>query len=622
MSKPASRRGRSRDPAGARPSAPDATSPSPRESAASGSADRAAQALWITLAILAAARAALAFVPSMWAWSLNLQRFMPPAIGWVLWAIAALALIPPLARRATPALASMGEAITRRSGWALPVCGALAAALVWWLPDRLWFVGDFLLRQYTLEDRPTAVTTWYPYALPLDLFLHDAVGRFLMQRLGFVANDTGRLLGAIEAALLALTAIAFARVLRLRGVAAAAAAGIVFWGGYLTMFTGYNKAFAELPLVMAAVAVTGLSLVRHGRGPLRFGLVLAAGFVLHRSALGLVPVAILAWVLWSRACPGAWRRPVALAALALPVAVLAAMLPRIIGIIARIDPMHFTPEEVRQAGGILPGLLLGTRLVDLANLVPMLSPVALAAPPMALMLGRALPWRAEGVPLVTLALPFVVTMPFIHPGQGYYRDWDDFAAAGMTMSLVTAWLVARALERTPRHAWLALAALLGAAAPSLQWLSHQSDVNRGLERVETFLREEPPRTASERARVWDYLGWRLTDLGRFDGAADAFARLAEVQPSPRVMRQWATTEALRGDPRRAQEIYRRMLARFPDVSAGWRELARISYEMGDLAEARRAAGELLRLNPGHAGTRDLIAHIDSLARLRGGTGGE
>jgi tetratricopeptide (TPR) repeat protein len=83
------------------------------------------------------------------------------------------------------------------------------------------------------------------------------------------------------------------------------------------------------------------------------------------------------------------------------------------------------------------------------------------------------------------------------------------------------------------------------------------------------------------------------------------------------MRQWASTEALRGDPRRAQEIYRQMLTRFPNVSAGWFELARLSYEMGDLEEARRAAAELLRLNPGHGPTRDLIAHIDSLRTARG-----
>ncbi|MGH7731082.1 MAG: hypothetical protein ACRENJ_07515, partial [Candidatus Eiseniibacteriota bacterium] len=511
--------------------APKATPRPPADPPHSRSADHAALALWVTLVALAAARAALAFVPSMWAWSLNLQRFLAPVTGWTLWAIAALALIPSLARQATPALAWAGGGMASRPMPAMVAVAVLAAALVAALPDRVWFVGDFLLRQYTLEDWPTEVAAWYPHALPLDLFLHDTLGRVLMKHLGVTAHGAGRMLGALDAALLAVLAVAFARALRLRGVAAGAAAGVVFWGGGLTMFTGYNKAFAELPLVMAAVAVTGLDLVRTGRRPFPFALVLAIGFVLHRSALGLLPVALLILILWGRAHPGAWRRPWALASLALPAGALAVMLPRITTIVARIDPLHFTPEEVRQAGGVVPGLFLGARLVDLANLVPMLSPLALAAPAMALLLGRSLPWRREGAVLVALAVPFVITMPFIHPGQGYYRDWDDFTAAGMTMSLATAWLVARTLERGPRHAWLAVAAVLGAAAPTLAWLVHHGDVNRGLQRVETFLRESPPRTESERARAWDYLGWRLTDLGRFDRAAEAFAQEAELQPS-------------------------------------------------------------------------------------------
>ena len=621
MPKSGSKRRRAASSEGARPPAPEARARPPVEPSASPPADRAAIALWIVLAGLALARAVLAFVPSMWAWSLNLQRFMAPATGWTLWAIATLALVPPFARRATPALAWVGSELARRPAWVVPFAAACAVALVAALPDRTWFVGDFQLRQTTLEGESTEIAAWYPYSLPLDLFLHDTLGRVLMERLGLLANDVGRLLGAIDAALLAATAVAFARVLRLRGVAAAAAAGIVFWGGTLTVCTGYNKAFAELPLVVAATAVTGLALVRDGRQPFQFGLVLAIGFVLHRSALGLVPVALLTWFLWIRTHPRAWRSPAALASVALPVAVLAVMLPRILAIIARIDPMHFTPDPVRQAGGVLPGVFLGARLVDLANLVPMLSPVAPAAPPMALLLARTVPWRTEGALLVTLALPFVATMPFIHPGQGYFRDWDDFSAAGMTMSLVTAWLVARALERSPRHAWLAVAAVLGAAAPSLQWLVHQSEVNRGLQRVETFLRERPARSEFEQARTWDYLALRLTDLERFDQAAEAFARQADIQPSPRVMRLWAQTSAASGDRQRAQEIYRRMLTRFPDVGIGWYELAELSYESGNLAEARRAAGEVVRLHPDHAEMRSLIAHIDSLQRARAGSHG-
>src|SRR5438093_2924749 len=64
--------------------------------------DRAARLLWVILVVLAALRATFAFVPSMWAWGIHLLRFTHPVAGWALWAAAALALVPALARRVEP----------------------------------------------------------------------------------------------------------------------------------------------------------------------------------------------------------------------------------------------------------------------------------------------------------------------------------------------------------------------------------------------------------------------------------------------------------------------------------------------------------------------------------------
>jgi tetratricopeptide (TPR) repeat protein len=587
----------------------------PSETEARGAPEAAAIALWWTLIVLAAARAALSFVPAMSLWSLNLHRFLSPSLAWSPWAVGALALAPPVARRLVPAFESLGGLATRRPALALPLCAAAAAAWVLAFPDRVWFVGDFLLRQYTLEGKPTAVAAWYPYALPLDLFLHDTVGRVLIQRLGMVANGAGRVLGAAEAALLALAAMAFARAVRASGAAAVAVAAIVFWGGYLTLYTGYNKAFSEMPLVLATVGALGVHRVRGEGSPLLLGIVLAAAFVLHRSALGLVPAGLFAFASWLRGNPGAWRRPVVVAAAVVPAIALAVMLPRIIAIVTRIDPTHFTPVEVKQSG-VLAAAFTGGRLLDLLNLALMLSPLALAVPAMATAsLAGGIARRPKGRELAFLAflaLPFVAVAPFVHPGQGYMRDWDDFAAAGMALSLLAAWLVARTLEGAPRYCWLAVTATLAAVVPSAQWSLHHTDIARGLARVEAFLHEPPSRTASERTRTWDFLGWRKTDLGDYAGAAEAFAHVAEWQPSPRVLRQWAMTEALRGDPRRGQEIYRQLLTRAPDNASAWFELARLSYEIGDFAESRRAAGELVRLRPNDEAARALVAHLDSL----------
>src|SRR5262249_30864784 len=143
-------------------------------------------------------RLALAFEPSMWAWSLNLQRFLAPGAGWGLWALAAAALIPTLARRAAPLWNAAGDAMVRHPTLATWAAFVTAVLLVGLFPDRVRFTGDFLLRQGTVEvaEKPSSL---FPQALPLDVLLHYTVPRVLTDALSLDANGAARLLGMIEA---------------------------------------------------------------------------------------------------------------------------------------------------------------------------------------------------------------------------------------------------------------------------------------------------------------------------------------------------------------------------------------------------------------------------------------
>jgi hypothetical protein len=171
----------------------------------------------------------------------------------------------------------------------------------------------------------------FPQALPLDLALHYTVPSRLALAFGD-PNDVSRAIGAIEAALFGGLAVAFAAALGLRGAAAAAAAAVVAFGGALGMFTGFAKVFGELCLITAAFGVLGIRTVRDGVGLTRLSLAVCAGLLLHRSALGFLPPLALVWALWlaTHGRNGAWRRPGALAALALPPLTLALMLPKIL----------------------------------------------------------------------------------------------------------------------------------------------------------------------------------------------------------------------------------------------------------------------------------------------------
>ena len=573
--------------------------------------DHAAIALWLTLAALALARSTLAFVPGTWAWALGLHRFLSPAMGWGLWLIAALALSPPLAERLAPLLARWGDAIRRTPALAATAWAAAAMVLAWLTPDRVRFVGDFLLRQGTVEivERPGVL---FPQALPLDVFLHYALPLRLTTAQLMDANGAARLLGAVEVALLGAMATAFARALELRGGAAFACASVVLCGGYLGMYTGFSKAFAEMCVLVAVAGVSAITALRTGRGLLTLGLAAAVGIVLHRSALGLFPAWALVCGLWlsRHGRAGGWRKAGVIAAVALPLVVLAAMAPRVIGTVLRTDTaVHFAPPEVRAQGGILGAALAGGRAADLASLILMLSPLALAIPLLAPLLARRPGRGGEALVLATLALPFVGIMAFVHPAQGLFRDWDDFAATGVALSLLAAWLVGETLRDSRRFAWLGVAVTLGVATPSIQWLVVHTDTDRGLARVRAFVTEPPVRPPAQRGTTWDYLGIRNFRLDRFPAAQEAFAHAAETSPSPRVLQEWALAATMAGDARTAQSTYHRLLAKDPTNNLGWLGLAAVSMRLRDVPEAKRAATELARRDPGNADARRVLDEI-------------
>lgn len=585
--------------------------------------------LLITLAVMVAARAIASFVPSMWAWSINLQRFLHPAIAVVMAAATALVLIPAVARSGARAITGAGDALAGGSWIVTCLVMAGAAGLVWLLPDVVRFVGDFLIRQGTVEvaDKPSVL---FPQALPLDIWLHYTLPSWLTDRRLTDANGAARLLGVVEAALLALVSLRMARLLDARGATAWVVVATVTCGGALAMYTGFGKAFAELALLTAWTGVAGLSAVRGGPGLLEVGIAVAIAAGLHRSGLALVPAAVLAWVMWARRNgAGVWKRPVTWIAALVPLAALAIMIPRIAAIVRRWDTEHFRPGGASGAA-LVAQTLTAERFADMANVLVMLAPLLLLALVIVPALRDAPRRRADERPgselayLIALALPFLAVMPVLHPAQGMYRDLDDFAATGIAVSLVAAWLLARGLRSQP--AWLAFAIAVSGAIPTLQWLAVHHDLDRGIARVRAFMVEPPIRTPNERATTWDFLGARYFRLGQeadqdgrldaahahFIHAVEAFENAAKDAPSPRILQEWALAATMKGDFALAHQVYLQFLEKDPTNVLGWLGLATVSLNRGDLPEARRGANELLKLRPGEPVGIDLLQKIDRL----------
>jgi tetratricopeptide (TPR) repeat protein len=583
-----------------------ALAPPPPDTAA---ASRAALALAVILALLAAARVSLAFVPGMAAWGFNALRFVP-AIGWPLWALSALALIPPLARPVAARLAGAGDFAARRPFAAGAVLALAAAALVLALPDHLWLMGDFLLRLGCARGQ-IPVEIVFPQALPLDIFLHHHVA-IMLSSMG-VAEPSAweRTLGAIEVAALAASVVALVREMGLSGAPAAAALAAVVCTGLLGLYTGYPKGFVELTLFTVMAAWLSLRVSRDGRGAWPLAIVIAAALAAHRSALALLALPPVAGALWWRVsrARSAASRASTLVALVAPFVAAALLSPQLVASMKVTDVQHLAPAG-RSPGAIAAAAFAPAHLVELLNLFGQMTPLLFAAPVLALVLGRALaPRRREWGVLLALVIPAVLLLLFIHPRQGLFRDYDVFAPSLAALALATAMLAAEVLRGAPARAWLVTPLLLATVAPALEYLLLQNRVDPGLARVEAYLTGPPRRSDTETALTWSFVAERQLALGRKDDAVASFAKAAALAPGPRILLEWAMAEEDRHDWAAAREVYRTLARRNPQFPDAWLGIATTSMNLGERAEAYRCALVARQLDPTRPEADELLRKL-------------
>ena len=606
------RRPRSRSAARAA-ATPPRTAPAP----ADPRAGRAfAIALLVVLAGLAAAYAVCALSPSMWVWGLVAMRYVPALAGWLTWAAFALALVPAIGARAAPACERIGDWLARRPA-ALVAAPLFGAALVWMLPDRTLFLGDFAMRSGTVLTGTDPVRL-FPQAMALDLLVHVRLPETLI-RFGWTTQLALRTLGALGAALLAWTAIRLPRALGLGGAPALAAAAIVFGGGTLGMFTGYGKSAIELTAFTALAGVAALAAVRQGRSLATLGLTVALALGFHRTGLLLVPLAALALAL----APGRWARPSRLLGAGFVITALAAFGPRAVRLITTFDMLHhLAPAETHGAGGVLTAWLEPLHLLDVLNVVLVLAPLApaLLAVPFAwsgLRDSEEAPAVRRGVALVllALALPAVALLLVTRPQQGIFRDRDVFAPSAIALSVLVATLVARALRGTAARGALTAGVVLAAIVPSLQWMALMNRPHDSLRYIADYIQGPPARAQWDRAATWDYLGMRALVDKRYEDASRAFAQAVDAAQNPRLIGEWGIAELMHENYARAESLFIRAVQLNPRSIVGWNGLAASASYLGDTAACALAEVSLTRLDPGNRHLPDLRAF---LARARAG----
>ncbi len=559
---------------------------------------------WTMMAMLAL-RVAATVAPGQYAWGLSFARDVAPAIAWPLLTLLA----------AVVGWAVLGGSFTPRAGrgakrfanaWPWLV-GMALLWLLWTLPDQVRFVGDFVLRLGVLDER--WFRTLFPQALPLDRLVNHVLPALAARALSVEPLLVMRWLGLLEALVLVLLAVRFARLVSDRASVACVVAIIVCLGGYATLLTGYSKPTPQLALCALAAGTLGVELVSTGRAVAGFAAAVSLGLAFHRGGLPLLLVwAVVSTLAWRRAGPERSR----LWPLVVPLVVFLAEAPRLFHVIRAFDMgVNFMPSEVRQQGGALAAGFSPLRLMDAANAVLLHAPLAL----LALYALAGARRSAAALVLSTLILAFVPVLLFVYLPLGSFRDYDSLGSAGAAFAVASAWAVARGLARAPRAGALAAGLAASVAVPFLLILVSLTDLDRGIARADSLLAGPPRRSATHRASVLDWMGLRALNEERYGLARDAYRRLCLETPVPRALKLWGASALIADSPREAQGAFTRLLERTPADPVGWYGLWMSAAVAGDTLTAVRASERALSWGSGSPEMHDVVEFFEHYPRL-------
>jgi len=549
-------------------------------------------------------RVLAAWLPGRWLWGLDLARDLPPAVAWASWLVVLAACWP----AASTTVARLWP--TTGTSYALVVLASSAALALFAFghPDETLYTGDTALRhgEFATVEHPEAFA---PQALRGDLFLHHTLPRAIAGFTPFTPEAVGRVQGALLAFVTALAGWRLARVLGARGIAAAAVAALAASSAGLALDNGYSKATVEVACLTTLMVPGLVRLAADGSGLAEVGAAVAAALLLHRSALALVPVWLVAAGVALRSSRG--RERLTWLGLALPLAALCVTLPFEVRVMMGFDRFHHLTAE-----GTSPAFAAAftpAHLLDVANVLCLLSPSLPLLP--WLLATKPRPQPRASLLAAAFVLPPVLLVVLVPPQQGLPRDWDVFAFAGAALAAVAAWRVASIVAVTPRDAQGAsLAPALVALLPALQWAALPSDPVRFMSRAESILEGPPRRGDEERAQGLAALGLTRYTRGDEPGGRRLLLRSMAISPHPRRLVEWGTVANLYGRPEEALGYFMRSTELNPDLTAAWQGMAQAAAALADTAHLRAATVQLKRLEPEGAALRTARERLEALEK--------
>jgi len=612
--------------------------------------------LSLTLAVVAGFLASRAG-PSNWLWGMNILRYYPSAMGFLLLSltVAAIWMLParddggPLGRRLTlhPALTGL-------------LAGLAALVLFVIFRSKSFLLGDGLelIRRLHQGDIPA------PRA-PLFNALQPVFFRLFEQgdppRSGESAAVISFLAGFLAVAIVAFHLL---RIARSRPAAAATAAALLLTGGGMQLFFGYIEVYSLLATGTLIFMAAGFDRLTGGGRAATASATL--GFVMAILAHPFGSTLLPAWLYLVSGRPEGegWRlsRRVFVVIVGAGGALLL-----LLALVFALNPdwqapgvrFRYLAPQV-QIHGLIRGLegfneskawasdytvLSWRHAADCWNTLWLSGAAALAfvVGSLAVPAGR-LAIRKPTVLFPLLGFGMILLYRFLwRTPLGALRDWDLYAGLGFGIGAIAAGLSLAGIGR--RLAGPTLAAALYFLVP---WIGIQIDSGRAASRhfdgVDAEPRPEPMVAAQFHGAMGDRFSgmrdftmaarayeralqirprheyaWRLGmahfAAGRFDAAIPALQKALDLRPNDRTtLIALAEVNVDAGNSVAADQWIDRALALYPDAGAAWLQRGRSEFRKGRLVEAAAAFDRADSLfSSKDIGRRDLVRAREALA---------
>jgi tetratricopeptide (TPR) repeat protein len=543
-------------------------------------------------------------------WGIDQWRYVPGAAVIVMLLCGILVLFPAI-QKLLAALARRLEFLVPRGKrknssrlrFVFPL--ALAGIIFWLFRNATHFLGDGYV--------------WADHILKKTIF-NEPVASWLYQSIFDIANGfrqpysispfvVSALISVASGIVFVFFAHKIARILSRDGGQYALVLLALLSCGTVLLFFGYVEPYPPFAASVSALIYFGIERLRGKGSALSVIIAFVVTFLLHPSAIALLPGVVLMFYLSS-------GRTVSRKTL---YSVFTAMVVVGLGALWTLQKTNaFSGFFYDKFLPLFPGparnriaypLFSWQTLVEAANQLLLICPFAVF---LLSGIARSPKERRQDTNNILLFLEvcvafYILEFLVFNKNIGVSRDWDLFAAIAIPLALLTAvLLVDRFYKRTAMFACLTFGIICIHTAP---WIALNADRERSEKRFADLVERN---LWSDYARGYGYstLGIYYKQLGDMDRATRYLEATVDADPgNVRYLYNLGTILSQQQRLKEAAEIYERVIERDPDYLEARNNLGVIYWKRGEAYKAAFQFEEVLRINPAYSRSYEPLAHV-------------